>query len=249
MDHAESQTESIESLLQIMRWQFEKVRNIAMAAVTEDEFTEYPIEWRDAIINRFTELPEDPELLQNTEALININYTTYTYMGKASDGLVNDNIWISSAKKAEEFVKKVTMLNHIWQAEQLSDYEGVDKKPLSFDRVFFLYTDPTPGSCNTAVVTYPGQEVNSWSETDDTETCFDPVKSFLPTFKTESRESQLISVNTDQFGLFKEGATGYMQTMLNESGDYLGVMGVQWSNSQLLEQIQWQNYHQVHETN
>ena len=160
-----------------------------MAAVTEDEFTEYPIEWRDAVINRFSELHGNPELLPNMEVPININYTTYAYMGKTADGRANDNIWISSAKKAEEFVKKVTMLNHIWQDEQLSNYEEVDKKPLNFDRVFFLFTDSTPGSCNTAVVTYPGQEVNRWSETDGAETCFDPVKSFLPTFNKEAKES------------------------------------------------------------
>ena len=84
-----------------------------MAAITDDEFTEYPIEWRNAVINRFDEL-NNSELLPNTGMPSNTNHTTYKYVGKTDDGQTNDNIWISSAKRAEEFVKKVTMLNHIW---------------------------------------------------------------------------------------------------------------------------------------
>ena len=70
----------------MMHWQFEKVRQIAMAAVTDDQFTEYPIEWRDVVINRFSELPDTSTLLPNTDKPINLNFATYEYEGKVARG-------------------------------------------------------------------------------------------------------------------------------------------------------------------
>ena len=144
-----------------MKWKFEKTTEIVAGSVTDKHFEDqtYPLKWDLTVPVRSDELLEANDMLDYADQAVNLNKMTYAYKGKLADGSINTNIYNTNAVNAREFIKKITTLLDTWKSERLSDYGSDLNPPLNFDKLVILYKDPTPGSCSTAVMNYPGQNI------------------------------------------------------------------------------------------